>query len=71
MESICVQQPEDRPARIKLLFLAAAMFATIILLAPLLLAGPEPYTSKQVRIGAPGWLASMPGDSGVKGAVEA
>ena len=71
MESIFVQQPQDRPVRIRLLFLAEAMFATIILSAPLLFAGAEPSTSKQVHIGVPGWLASMSGDSGVKGVIEA
>jgi hypothetical protein len=70
--------------RIKLLFLGAAVFVTIVLSAPVVLAGPEIYdTSKEaspppaswcetpspfeIRIGAPGWLSGLSGDSGVLG----
>ena len=57
------------------------MFATIVLPAPLLFAGPEPYTSSkeaappsitqsepwQFTIAAPGWMAGMNGTIGVRG----
>jgi hypothetical protein len=73
--------------RIKLSFFAGALFVTIVLSAPVLCAGPEPYdTSKEapppelqpwcqtpspleIRIGVPGWLAGLSGDTGVKGVV--
>jgi hypothetical protein len=67
-------------------FVNQFLFATIVLSAPVLLAGPEPYdTSKEappppiswcetpspleIRIGAPGWIAGLSGDVGVKGVV--
>ena len=69
-------------------FVNQFLIATILLSAPVLLAGPEPYdTSKEappppivqpwcetpptleIRIGAPGWLAGISGDTGVKGVV--
>ena len=57
------------------------MFATIVLPAPLLFPGPEPYTSSkeaappsitqsepwQFTIAAPGWMAGMNGTIGVRG----
>ena len=57
------------------------MFAAIVLPAPLLFAGPEPYTSSkeaappsitqsepwQFTIAAPGWMAGMNGTIGVRG----
>jgi hypothetical protein len=57
------------------------VFATIVLPAPLLFAGPEPYTSSkeaappsitqsepwQFTIAAPGWMAGMNGTIGVRG----
>jgi hypothetical protein len=72
--------------KIKLLFLGAAVFVTIVLSAAVVLAGPEIYdTSKEappppvswcetpspfeIRIGAPGWLSGLSGDSGVLGLV--
>jgi hypothetical protein len=66
--------------RIKLHFLGEAIFATSILLVPVLLAGPEPYTSKETvpptitqseprhfTIAAPGWMAGMEGTVGLRG----
>ena len=56
------------------------MFATIVLSAPLLFAGPEPYTPKEAAppsitesepwhftIAAPGWIAGLDGTIGVRG----
>ena len=56
------------------------MFATIVLSAPVLFAGPEPYTSKEVApptitqsepwhftIAAPGWMPGMTGTTGLHG----
>lgn len=57
------------------------MFATLVLLAPLLFAGPEPYTGSkeaappsitesepwQFTIAAPGWVAGLDGTIGVRG----
>jgi len=65
----------------RLLILGASLFATLVLLAPLLFAGPEPYTgSKEVAppsitesepwqftIAAPGWVAGLDGTIGVRG----
>ena len=69
-------------------FLERLLVATAFFLAPLLLAGSEPYdVSKEtpppppqpwcetpptleIRIGAPGWLAGISGDSGVIGLVD-
>ena len=63
------------------------LFATIVLLAPVVFGGPEPYdmskeapppppqpwceapATLEIRIGAPGWLAGVSGNSGVKGVV--
>jgi hypothetical protein len=66
--------------RTKLLFFAEAIFAASILLAPVLFAGPEPYTSKEAApptitqsepwhftIAAPGWMAGLDGTIGVRG----
>jgi hypothetical protein len=68
-------------------FLERLVVATAFLLAPLLLAGSEPYdVSKEtpppppqpwcetlptleIRIGAPGWMAGVSGNTGVKGVV--
>jgi len=65
----------------RLLILAASLFATLVLLAPLLFAGPEPYTGSkeaappsitesepwQFTIAAPGWVAGLDGTIGVRG----
>jgi hypothetical protein len=62
-------------------FVNQFLIATIVLSAPVLLAGPEPYTGSkeaapptitqsepwQFTIAAPGWLASMNGTIGVRG----
>src|SRR5437899_12767710 len=63
------------------------LIATILLSAPLLLAGPETYDGSkeapppppqpwcetpaplEIRIGLPGWLSGLSGDTGVKGVV--
>jgi len=68
-------------------FVSQFLFATIVLLAPVVFAGPEPYDiskeapppppqpwcetppTLEIRIGAPGWLAGVSGNSGVKGVV--
>ena len=68
-------------------FVNQFLFATIVLLAPVVFGGPEPYdiskeapppppqpwcetpATLEIRIGAPGWLAGVSGDSGVKGVV--
>jgi opacity protein-like surface antigen len=68
-------------------FVNQFLFATIVLLAPVVFAGPEAYdmskeapppppqhwceapATLEIRIGAPGWLAGVSGDSGVKGVV--
>jgi hypothetical protein len=64
----------------RLLILGASLFATLVLSAQYLVAGPEPYTtSKEVApptitqsepwhftIAAPGWLAGMDGTIGVR-----
>jgi len=65
----------------RLLILGASLFATLVLLAPLLFAGPEPYTGSkeaappsitesepwQFTIAAPGWVAGLDGTIGVRG----
>jgi hypothetical protein len=65
----------------RLLILGASLFATIVLSAPRLFAGPEPYTgSKEAAppsitdsepwlftIAAPGWIAGLDGTIGVRG----
>jgi hypothetical protein len=65
----------------KSLFFARTVFATILLLAPLLFAGPEPYTTSKeaappsitesepwhFTIAAPGWMAGLDGTIGVRG----
>jgi hypothetical protein len=67
--------------RTRLSVFGGAVFATIVLPAPLLFAGPEPYTSSkeaappsitqsepwQFTIAAPGWMAGMNGTIGVRG----
>jgi len=68
-------------------FVNQFLFATIVLSAPVVFAGPEPYdiskeapppppqpwcetpATLEIRIGAPGWLAGLSGDFGVKGVV--
>jgi hypothetical protein len=67
-------------------FVNQFLIATILLSAPVLLAGPEPYDTPkelppppiswcetpsplEIRIGIPGWMAGMSGDTGVKGVV--
>ena len=68
-------------------FVNQFLFATIVLSAPVLLAGPEPYDiskeappptpqpwcetpqTLEIRIGAPGWLAGVSGNAGIKGVV--
>ena len=77
---------KNRLVKTKLHLVARAVFATIILSTPVLLAGPEYDISKEapppppqpwcetpatleIRIGAPGWLAGVSGNSGVKGVV--
>ena len=77
---------KNRLVKTKLHLVARAVFATIILSAPVLLAGPEYDVSKEtpppplqpwcetpptleIRIGAPGWLAGVSGNSGIKGVV--
>jgi opacity protein-like surface antigen len=75
----------------KLLFLTAAVVATIIVSTSVLFAGTEEYTDEkdyskemapapesrcetpplwEVRVGVPGWLAGVSGESGVKGVVD-
>ena len=65
----------------RLLILGASLFATLVLLAPLLFAGPEPYTTSKealpptitqsepwhFTIAAPGWVAGLDGTIGVRG----
>jgi hypothetical protein len=66
--------------RTKLFFLSEAIFAASVLLAPVLFAGPEPYTSKeaaaptitqsepwQFTIAVPGWMPGMTGTTGLHG----
>jgi len=67
-------------------FVNQFLFATIVLSAPVLFAGPESYdiskeappppqpwcetpATLEIRIGVPGWLAGVSGNSGVKGVV--
>ena len=68
-------------------FVNQFLFATIVLSAPVVFAGPESYdiskeapppppqpwcetpATLEIRIGAPGWLAGLSGDVGVKGVV--
>ena len=67
-------------------FVNQFLFATIVLSAPVVFAGPEPYdiskeappppqpwcetpATLEIRIGAPGWIAGISGDVGVKGVV--
>jgi len=68
-------------------FVNQFLIVTIVLSAPVLFAGPEPYDPSkeapppppqpwcetpptlEIRIGAPGWLAGVSGDTGVKGVV--
>src|SRR4030095_16816029 len=65
----------------RLLILGASLFATLVLSAQHLVAGPEPYTTSkevapptitqaepwQFTIAVPGWLAGMDGTIGVRG----
>jgi hypothetical protein len=65
----------------RLLILGASLFATLLPLAPLLFAGPEPYTGSkeasppsitqsepwQFTIAAPGWIAGLDGTIGIRG----
>jgi len=68
-------------------FVNQFLFATIVLLTPVVFGGPEPYdmskeapppppqpwcetpATLEIRIGVPGWLAGVSGNSGVKGVV--
>ena len=77
---------KNRLVKTKLHLVARAVFATIVLSTPVLLAGSEYDVSKEtpppppqswcetpptleIRIGAPGWMAGVSGNSGVKGVV--
>jgi hypothetical protein len=65
----------------RLLIFGASLFATLVLSAPFLFAGPEPYTGSkeaappsitesepwQFTIAAPGWIAGLDGTIGVRG----
>jgi hypothetical protein len=65
----------------RLLILGASLFATLVLSAQFLVAGPEPYTTSkevapptitssepwQFTIAVPGWMAGMDGTIGVRG----
>jgi len=64
----------------RLSIFGGTVFATIVLSAPVLFAGPEPYTSKEVApptitqsepwhftIAAPGWMPGMTGTTGLHG----
>src|SRR5881227_1007052 len=66
--------------RMRLSIFGGTVFATIVLSAPVLFAGPEPYTSKEVApptitqsepwhftIAAPGWMPGMTGTTGLHG----
>ena len=77
---------KNRLVKTKLYLVARAVFATIILSAPVAFAGSEYDISKEtpppppqpwcetpptleIRVGVPGWLAGVSGNSGVKGVV--
>lgn len=66
--------------RIELLFLRKAIFATSVLLTPVLFAGPESYTSKETvpptiaqsqpwhfTLAVPGWMPGLNGTVGLRG----
>jgi hypothetical protein len=67
--------------KMKLLFFGEAIFATSVLLAPVIFAGTEPYTTSkeaapptitesepwQFTIAAPGWMPGMDGTVGLRG----
>ena len=67
-------------------FVNQFLFATIVLSAPVVFGGSEPYdiskeappppqpwcetpATLEIRIGVPGWMAGVSGNSGVKGVV--
>src|SRR6266496_2768992 len=76
-----VSDDKSGPMRFKWFFCAGAVLATAVLSAPLLFAGPEPYTTSkeaapptitqsepwQFTIAVPGWMPGMTGTTGLHG----